>query len=837
MEKRETASSHDAIPIRDADPPYTGSAGQTRFENVHLVRGDGSLASVSVCRAVNTQTHPELRKRALAGLLHRFEDGRELALSFVYHDPEARKFALVLPAVLAHTELREWSRLMGEIAEDTAHAVPAYVRDNTTVIGLAALARYALGDAAALEPEGPVLDAEDSAADVEREHWLTQRERELAEQERALIRMAEGLTAREGELNRMQEQLDTARVDLELREQEADRPSQRPRAYTPRGVAAVSGADAFGLRTHPPPLPNRHRSGPPPLPHRPRAVPPPLGGHREPDEHAPPPLPNHPALVSVVSNDKDPEPEVSPPAYFEGLRPGQMAVKLEADELWLFAHIDEEHAASFRRGVDLLLQYSEVEGYPVLLLSLLAQSGEVPPVRTALDGQSEADLRVLEHLSRSFRARIAVYIGGVYCETLTVATLREAVAQAISDKLAQRPAAKLSLSAAEAMLRVMHAPPPHTNDDLPFGPARREASTTSTVLASVEQLDAWLRPEKLAEATLTYCVPSNVIDATIRRVLRAAVAFGIALPDALVELAVEHRAARDSASLVRAQLQAFRHRVEHSENDLGITATRRNWDLLFEQAAKYQVEIDDVTRALANSTQSSKPKPRPDATRLVRPFEALVPAELRAKLKADEGRKEAIQELSRRGDIASLEPVLAALEALPARDVPGCVAHVLLFGQAAGQGLIHALQSGNPALRQIAALALGRLKLRRALAPLVQQLEDEDSEVHPELARALGDFGTAAVRALAQAIPDAKHLDRLINALAHVANHGAARDVEKLENDSDSAVAHAARKAMARRSRMEWEDLAVREQRNLGDSEPAAQLSQAFYAELAKVAI
>jgi hypothetical protein len=42
---------------------------------------------------------------------------------------------------------------------------------------------------------------------------------------------------------------------------------------------------------------------------------------------------------------------------------------------------------------------------------------------------------------------------------------------------------------------------------------------------------------------------------------------------------------------------------------------------------------------------------------------------------------------------------------------------------------------------------------------------------------------------------------------------------------------------MAKRSKIEWEDLAVREQRSLGEAEPAAQLSQGFYAELAKVAI
>ena len=107
MEKPETANAHEAIPIQEAESPYAGTCGQTRFEFVHLLASDNSSASVSICRALNVQTHPELRERALAGTLHRLDDGRELAVPYVYHDPEARKFALVLPAVLAHTELSE----------------------------------------------------------------------------------------------------------------------------------------------------------------------------------------------------------------------------------------------------------------------------------------------------------------------------------------------------------------------------------------------------------------------------------------------------------------------------------------------------------------------------------------------------------------------------------------------------------------------------------------------------------------------------------------------------------------------------------------------------------
>jgi hypothetical protein len=881
MDKHEAVKLHEAIRVRDPDVPYAGLPGQTRYECVHLVETDGSLRSVAVCRAINVQTHPELKARALTGLLHRFEDGRELALSFVYHDPESRRFALVLPSALAHLELKEWSKLMSEIAEDTLHAVPAYVKEMTIVLGVAALARYIESEP---EPEGELpsgatRSTEGLTRDVElseRENLLLQRERELAEQERALIRMAEGLTAREGELNRHKEQLDTARADLDLRESELrdQVPQERsePRragnwqevglvassdgdatvvSDLPRRVAGESAFDAShaygGTRSLPPPLPMSPRTrtgGPPPLPHRPtRRTPPPLsmrrdthatspGDERPPRRSTPPPLPTHDALVTEAH---DPEPEVHAPPHFAGLHHGQMTHKLAEDELWLFARLDEPHASAFRHGADLALQYTEAENHPIAVLSLIDQRDDAYVIRVALDGRFEGDLRVLEHLSRSFRARVALYIDTLYIETVTVSTLREGVAQSIQDKIAKLPPSEHTPLHDPSVLldRVLETPPPLVNGDLPFGPARREASTVVSVWAAVEQLTAWLRPEKLAEATLTYSVPRHVIDATIRRVVRAAIAFGVALPDELLKLAVEHGAASDEQSALREQLQAFRQRIENHQNDLGAEATRKNWDRLLAAADARNVEVDTVTLALSRA----EPPSARSELHLSRVFEGASAAELKQKLQDPLQRLETIRELCVRGHASAIEQVCQVLDLLRPNEAAVATAQLLAFGDAAGDGLIFALNSSNEAVRQCAALALGKLQLRRALLPLLKQLESEESPLHVEIARAFGDFGAPALRNVVRVIPTATRPDRLVLALAHLANHGCAREVEKLENDAEADVAQAARKAMARRARMEWEDLSVREQRTLTDASPTARLSQAFYAEASKVAI
>jgi hypothetical protein len=333
---------------------------------------------------------------------------------------------------------------------------------------------------------------------------------------------------------------------------------------------------------------------------------------------------------------------------------------------------------------------------------------------------------------------------------------------------------------------------------------------------------------------LTYSVPRHVIEATIRRIVRSAIAFGVALPDELLRLAVEHGAASDERAALREQLQAFRERIEQRQNDLGPEATRANWDRLLAAADARGLEVDEATHALSLRATASIPPPSEGAPG--RLFEPLSAADLKARLQEPQQRVEAIHELCLRGHASAIEPILSVVDALRPPEVAKALALLIAFGEAAGDGLIGALGSASEPVRQCAALALGKLQLRRALTPLLDLLVSEETPVYAEIARAFGDFGGPALRSVVRALPGSPRADRLVLALAHLANHGTAREVERLENDPDAEVAQAARKAMARRSRMEWEDLAVREQRTLTDGSPATRLSQAFYAEASKIA-
>jgi len=213
----------DSISFSPAAAPYEGRAGQTRKERVHMVEADGSVRTVEVYRTVNVVTHPELKRRVLEGALHRLSDGRELALPFVYHDPSARKLALVIPTALAHLEMKEWSRLMAEVSEDTEHAVPTYVREGTTVLGLGALALFLGEPLAGVALESSLSEPPNLAQLAAREHQSVEKEQKVGTREKRVVEREQQLAAREEQLVVRERQLAERVKELETAVQDGAR--------------------------------------------------------------------------------------------------------------------------------------------------------------------------------------------------------------------------------------------------------------------------------------------------------------------------------------------------------------------------------------------------------------------------------------------------------------------------------------------------------------------------------------------------------------------------------------------------------------------------------------
>jgi hypothetical protein len=121
---------------------YGGLLGRTRRAPVLLTEDDGSAEVRWVYRGVNAATDPALAELARRGELLRIDRASGLDLSFVYHDPVARKFALVLPEGIRHRALDERAALIRSLGEEPEHPVPSYVAEARVVIGLDALERY-----------------------------------------------------------------------------------------------------------------------------------------------------------------------------------------------------------------------------------------------------------------------------------------------------------------------------------------------------------------------------------------------------------------------------------------------------------------------------------------------------------------------------------------------------------------------------------------------------------------------------------------------------------------------------------------------------------------------
>lgn len=112
------------------------------MERVRVFRPDREPSEVEVFRVLNVDEHPELRAAALGGTLHRFDDGEVVDVPFIYHDPGAQQFVLVIPYAARGRELSERAHLLDSLMKEHEEDVPDYVRHFVIVYGRHGLNRY-----------------------------------------------------------------------------------------------------------------------------------------------------------------------------------------------------------------------------------------------------------------------------------------------------------------------------------------------------------------------------------------------------------------------------------------------------------------------------------------------------------------------------------------------------------------------------------------------------------------------------------------------------------------------------------------------------------------------
>lgn len=754
----------------DAARGYRGRAGRTRSERARVREADGSVRSIELYTVVNAATDPELAALACTGELHRMDQVRDLAVPFVYHDPLAEVFVLVVPAALAHRELDLREAWMTEVASDTEHPAPAYVQACESVLGLAALR-------ARLDQPAEPTDGE-------------------------LQELAPPEAAREGAPGQWQE---------------PGVPAARSPAPPPPSAALP--VEALVIDAEPIDLDDSDVESLPPGPLDEFVAALPVGASEA------LPVVTSDAASSPAQDamaDAAPEELVEPTSDpMPAPDPGEMTWRIERDELWLYFRLLARHASAFAYAIDVIPQYVETDGHAVVLLTLVDAGGvEDATARLPLDPYAPADRAVLERLAGAFRAKLIRYAEDGTFGTRTLRAAREEVVRAILERCG-RPPEGTRPGSAEAFQRVLAAPPPIGNESMPFGQAC-PLPTPASARDAVASLAEWTHAERREEAVFTYGVPPHVIDATARHVLRAAASHGIALLDRLEGMAVAHGIAASREGLVRAQIDAFRRAIERGENDLSPAETSGNWTRLLAQAARLGISVAADARRLPTLVASTGAATAPEVPTSI--------AEWTRLLDDADVTERAIEELCLRGASSALAPIAATLPTLVPEACMRAFAWLGMFGATARPTLLACLASEQAHVRQGAALALARVADQQALCALGDRLDAESTEVWKELARALGDVGDPVLDALTDGTLVLSQPDRLALVMAHLAARGLAQDIENMENTPASPLAGAARAALALRPEVDAEDRAVRSgAAELVESTAAARLSRDFY--------
>ncbi|MEM9068440.1 MAG: hypothetical protein AAGE52_08030 [Myxococcota bacterium] len=824
---------------------YEGASGQTRRETVQVLQ-EGQLVSVALVVAVNAATDPELAKEAREGGLHRLADGSDLAQTFVYHDPAARLFWVVVPPSIRHRVHRERAAVLARLADDGA-PVPDYVAAVSSVVG-------ADGLRAALDAPERVRNEEAG---------LSERETQLDAREARLVSRAESMTTAEDEIRLERERLDALQRELLMRENELEARfatlREREDALTElaeegTGVdhdlasavllddegensledsVEVLDADAADVQT----LDGTYD---------------PLEGAElvdslemesldaadleevEPDEVLD--LDGEELLDEETAQELDPEeleavvaddttihrseapPAIdaplptaaTPPEHFLNDLSLEMATAATPSEIWLFARLSEGHEAAFRSDdVELLTQYLVVDGYPVVLLALVEWSSERPYVRrAALDPLASDDLALLERLRDNLAVTVAIFgPEGRFERTVEVSAPERRTNLSMALERAQR--AESDLDAPTALERALAAPPPVKLRGHPFelaGPAK----TARDAFQAVANLAKWSAPAKLDMALLALSIPRDIVDDSFRRILADAVRHGVCLPQALVSRAVSLGVASEPGELITQLIDAFRGTSALPEQGgLKGEVVAHNWEQLLEMASEYDVSMDSEVhdfawKAIAQGRGAAAPKEVDVASLPDKTIDALL--EL---LEHPRVRKDAALELLRRGDPELVGKILRAARKMPRDEVLEVVPRVIPYGESAADGLIDGLEARKTFVRQASALALGELKLRRSIAPLVQLLQGEPTDVWWEVGRVVGSFGESALRSLKRAMKDPKSAeDRLAYTLVHLARTSAEK-VDQLHADANSNIKRIAISMVTQRELVDQHSRAV----------------------------
>lgn len=794
------------------DPPYTGPLGATRRETAFVPTATGSHRRADLVRGLNAVTDPALARQALDGSLHRVAE-HDLAVPFVYHDPAQRRFYLVIPASRAHEELSLRAELLTRLAGETQEVLPLYVREGRTVVGAAGL-RSALDEPARGAPDP-------RAAEV------AQREQALATRESALLSRAEEHEAQVADLALREQELELRMNELLAREESLSEAQALVRANT---AALNARENMLTLRERAEPL----DASPPTevlddeLELEPEET---TGQHR---------------VSRVVPDDElelEPEPEAELEPVLEAELSAEDVAPLEdlpvsqwvqsdrrpfaavvENEVRIYCEGTAETALRLNGTVAPTLQLDPAGHLPLALLTVAGDRGAV--TRVALDITRPEEHAVLEALGREFRVRVEVVnstghsLGGHPCGAPS-----EAIAQRALEVLNKRDPGVDSARAIEAARLIAEGVRWSEVDvaavSFDEDSVLATADSVESALAAYEPLLSRLRADRFSLAT---GVAPSVIEASGRRLVFAALRCGVLLSPAFIQFGIHHGVASDEKALASRALTTYARSLEGGPESIGrdgIGASQA-WSPLLAWAERLDVPVPEAARdAVAavydpdapDATPALDPRDPPD----VGAYATMDLKTLSAWLTHPVAVTAAAGELVRRDPTKHVVELRKAMRLLPAKELAALAPTLLTFGDALADFWVELLASRRHRVVTVACAAVGALKLRRALTPLVQRTMLPESDAWRLSGWAAGELGAAATRAVTRL--DHPDPERVAWLLAHAVRNGAAREVERARAGANSAFSDAATRALTLQDEARRYDEALRAGSAEGEAE------------------
>lgn len=774
--------------------PYQGALGRTRAETVQVWMPDGRVRALPVYVGIDSSTDGGLVALARAGALHQVAEGVALAIPFIFHDPHARLFLLVIPEALRHQALALRAEWMTRLAADAEHSVPAYVREVEVVIGSSALA--ARLDGSSLPADFGISSDAMFAARMEA---LAERERDLSRRERLLrtreqVELTPSRAVEDTELEEVDDDSALAyeravvQAELELTDDEANSEEGEFETVEASGVEEGLVEDADDQVEEVEDI-------------EAESVASEDDGTYDDDLGSS----GEQTVAALVIDDHTGfdadalEGIASPPEAFINNPELQLFLSAIAGQVWLFVR---GRPPLMREGaeIELLLQIDPDAEVLVPLVTLVFDTAGSPEVRRGVVDCIDPEQReALRALGRKFRVQLVSWSpDGSLDHWATLEAPRESNARAIVAMLEEHP----ELSHARfrgAGERLLAAPPPWRDLTHPFQPddANEQPLTATEAAVLLDELAEWLQPERRDRLRLALCVSDEVVDARTVQSLSYALDWGLALPAPLVERAIALGIADDEQALLMRRIAGLSRTSREAEHGgLEAAVLHRLWSEALEQAARLGVALSDDALEAAKLHGGERAQQHADA---LAPSHDPSLDPLREQLTAEQPEEQALSELLSRGGYRDLIDACRASERL------GPEAAARLFAQVArrpdsvaADALLSLLTLAEPLrVRAGAALALAERRAAAAIDELALRVAHEAEGEWPIFARAMGRYGAGSFRAIARALTEHDvSEERSVLVLAHLALHGARSQLRAKTRVEDAKEAQLAERAL-----------------------------------------